>query len=75
MDIQKPALATGEGLSRLKWEYNQEKLAYSDLLCFGTADMDYRSPEPILDALRAVLDRGHLGYPMVPDASYEAIHG
>ena len=75
MDIQKPALATGEGLSRLKWEYNQEKLAYSDLLCFGTADMDYRSPEPILDALRAVLDRGHLGYPMVPDAYYEAIHG
>lgn len=74
MELLKPALATGEGLSRLKWEYNQERTACPDLLCFGTADMDYRSPEPVLDALRDVLDRGHLGYPMVPDAYYDAIH-
>ena len=35
--------------------------------------MDYRSPEPVLSALRDVLERGHLGYPMIPDAYYEAI--
>lgn len=68
-------LASDSGLSRLKWEYEKERTSCQDLLCFGTADMDYVSPEPILAALRQVVDRGHLGYPMVPDAYYHAIHG
>ena len=62
------------GLSRLKWEYEKERTSYEDLLCFGTADMDYQSPKPILDALKKILDQGHLGYPMTPDAYYDAIH-
>ena len=74
MDNLKPVIASGEGLARLKWEYEQERIPCSDLLCFGTADMDYRSPEPVLSALREVIDRGHLGYPMVTDAYYDAIH-
>lgn len=73
MEHLKPTIATGEGLSRLKWEYERERTSCADLLCFGTADMDYRSPEPVLSALRDVLERGHLGYPMIPDAYYEAI--
>ncbi len=74
MDNQKPVIASGEGLSRLKWEYELERTSCADMLCFGTADMDYRCPEPVLDALRQVIDRGHLGYPMIPDAYYDAIH-
>ena len=68
------SIARSEGLSRLKWEFEEEKTGYDDLLSFGTADMDFRSPEPVLDALRAVIDKGHLGYPMVTDSFYEAIH-
>lgn len=45
-----------------------------DLLCFGTADMDYRSPEPVLASIKTVLERGHLGYPKIPDLYYETIH-
>jgi len=67
-------LASGDGLARLKWEYEKERTSFADLLCFGTADMDYRTPEPILEALRGIVDRGHLGYPLVPDAYYKAIH-
>lgn len=74
MDHLEPRLASGRGLSRLKWEYERERTSYDDLLSFGTADMDYRSPEPILSALQAVIERGHLGYPMIPDAYYDAIH-
>lgn len=74
MSNQKPEIVLEEGLYRLKWEYERERTSYADLLCFGTADMDYRSPEPILDALRGVLDRGHLGYPMIPDNYYKTIH-
>ena len=62
------------GLSRLKWEYEQEQTSYPDLLCFGTADMDYSSAEPILAALSNVVSKGHLGYTMVTDAFYQAIH-
>ena len=40
MDNLKPVIASGEGLARLKWEYEQERIPCSDLLCFGTADMD-----------------------------------
>ncbi|MEI3412490.1 MAG: hypothetical protein V8Q57_04280 [Blautia sp.] len=36
--------------------------------------MDYCSPQPVLDAMKRALDRGHLGYPMIPDSYYEAIH-
>lgn len=74
MSNQKLTIASGEGLARLKWEYEQERMPCEDLLCFGTADMDYRSPEPVLSALRDVIDRGHLGYPMITDTYYDAIH-
>lgn len=58
----------------MKWEYERERTSYQDLLCFGTADMDYASPEPVLSALRSVVDQGHLGYPLVPEAYYRAVH-
>ena len=74
MKEETPRIAADSGLYRMKWEYEREKNSSPDLLCFGTADMDYRSPEPVLDALQNVLDRGHLGYPMVPDRFYAAIH-
>lgn len=67
-------LASDKELSRLKWEYERERTGYEDLLAFGTADMDYASPVPILSALRSVIDRGHLGYPMVSDQFYSTIH-
>lgn len=74
MEDQGLVFAPDAGLSRLKWEYERERTGYDDLLAFGTADMDYASPAPILCALRSVIDRGHLGYPMVTDAFYSAVH-
>ena len=74
MNEQRLMIASDEGLYRLKWEYERERTSYEDILCFGTADMDYCSPQPVLDAMKRALDRGHLGYPMIPDSYYEAIH-
>ncbi len=67
-------LAGHDSLSRLKWEYEAYRTGYKDMLGMGTADMDFMSPEPILQAIHDVADRGHLGYPMIPDTYYEAIH-
>lgn len=74
MSYPDPEIVKNDGLLRLKWEEERERASCPELLCFGTADMDYRSPEPILAALRSVLECGHLGYPKIPDAYYEAIH-
>jgi len=44
----------------VKWtEYPQ------DVLPLWVADMDFRTPEPILDALRTALERGVLGYEFI----------
>ena len=67
-------LVDHDNLSRLKWEYEVYRTDYKDMICMGTADMDFMSPDPILQAIHHVADRGHLGYPMIPDAYYEAIH-
>ena len=37
------------------------------LFAAGVADMDYRAPPPVLDALRRRLDHGVFGYEAVPD--------
>lgn len=74
MSYPDPEIVKSDGLLRLKWEEERERASCPELLCFGTADMDYRSPKPILASLKSVLDRGHLGYPKIPDTYYEAIH-
>ena len=73
MKRETPVLADDSKLHRLKWEWEKEKTGYSDLLSFGTADMDYRTPEPVLKALDDVIAAGHLGYPMVKEEFYQAI--
>lgn len=62
-------------LSTMKWEAEWAKAGSRDVLCYGTADMDFRSPEPVLQALRTVIDRGHLGYPYIRPSFYEAVGG
>jgi len=74
MTDSKVVLAGSSGLSRQKWECEEERTGFSDLICMGTADMDFKSPEAVLQALRQVLDRGHLGYPYITDRYYDAIH-
>ena len=66
-------LVEADGLSRMKWEYEIDKNKYPDLLGMGTADMDFKSPQPLLDELAEVIRTGHLGYPWVDDRYYEVI--
>ena len=55
MSYPDPEIVKSDGLLRLKWEEERERASCPDLLCFGTADMDYRSPEPVLASLKSVL--------------------
>lgn len=60
-------------LSTLKWEMEIAQARDPGLLPFGTADMDFRSPPAVLQALRRVADDGHFGYPLKRDSYYDAI--
>lgn len=44
-----------------------------DVLPLWVADMDFRTPEPILDALRAALDRGVLGYEFLKPRTQQVV--
>ncbi|MCR5650848.1 MAG: pyridoxal phosphate-dependent aminotransferase [Lachnospiraceae bacterium] len=46
----------------LKWDFAAERHHSEDELSLWVADMDFRSPDPILKALHDVVDRGFFGY-------------
>lgn len=45
----------------------------ADLFPAGVADMDFRPPPPVLDALQERLNHGVFGYETVPDGLYPAL--
>jgi cysteine-S-conjugate beta-lyase len=47
-----------------KWDFYNDP---ADMISMPVADMDFRSPEPILKALRDVTEHGVFGYSVVPD--------
>jgi cystathionine beta-lyase len=50
-----------------KWRFYDE-----DVLPMWVADMDFRSPEPVIQALQERVDHGVFGYPQVQDKLKEA---
>lgn len=52
----------------VKWNWFDE-----DVLPMWVADMDFRSPEPVIDALRERVDHGVFGYGLAPGGLQEAV--
>ncbi len=46
---------------------------YEELFAAGVADMDFRAPPPVLDAMQRRLDHGVFGYETVPDGLMPAL--
>ncbi|MDP0501182.1 MAG: PatB family C-S lyase [Verrucomicrobiota bacterium JB022] len=57
------------GTGSLKWD----KYRGRDVLPFWVADMDFVSPPPVLEALRARVDHGIFGYTLPNDEVVEAV--
>ncbi|WP_035451933.1 MalY/PatB family protein [Alicyclobacillus herbarius] len=55
-----------------KWDGLEERFGTTDALPMWVADMDFRSPEPVLAALRQRIDHGVFGYPLVTERYLEA---
>lgn len=67
------AVVDRRGTDCAKWDSLGSVFGAKDALPFWIADMDFKSPPQVLEALREKLEEGVLGYPAVPDSLYGAI--
>jgi cysteine-S-conjugate beta-lyase len=57
-------LVNRKNTDSFKWDFYNDP---EDMISMPVADMDFRSPEPILEALREVTEHGVFGYSVVPE--------
>lgn len=57
----------------LKYDFAVERGRPADVLPLWVADMDFRAPEPVLQALRQAVDHGIFGYSEVKGDYYDAV--
>ena len=61
------------GTDSVKWDGFESQGKPKDALPMWVADMDFRSPKPVMDALHKRIDHGVYGYTMVSDTYKEAV--
>ncbi|MEZ5020229.1 MAG: PatB family C-S lyase [Bacteroidales bacterium] len=61
-----------ENTSCLKWDKREEVFGRADVIPIWIADMDFRTPPFIIEALRGRLDHDILGYSYRPDSYFES---
>ncbi|NLX84770.1 MAG: pyridoxal phosphate-dependent aminotransferase [Synergistaceae bacterium] len=61
------------GTSSMKWDLMGERFGDSDLLPYWVADMDFKSPPEVIEAIEDKLKHGVLGYPVVKDSLVDSI--
>lgn len=57
----------------IKWDFAEEIFKVKDILPMWVADMDFRVPRPVIDAVKKVTAGGIFGYSGVPPSYYEAL--
>lgn len=67
--------AARRGTACIKWDFQEADFGRSGLLPFSIADADYRTYQPIVDALKARLDSGVVGYTDLNEEYFSAVKG
>ncbi|MEN6454427.1 MAG: PatB family C-S lyase [Prolixibacteraceae bacterium] len=62
-----------EGTNCIKYDFRKDVFGKEDVLPLWVADMDFKTPDFIIDALRKRLDHEILGYTFRPESYHEAI--
>ena len=65
-------LVERRGTSSLKWDFGRKFVGVDGLLPLWVADMDFKAPPEIVEALRRRVDHGIYGYTMEPESYFEA---
>ena len=58
-----------------KYDERKKKFGTEDVIPLWIADMDFKTAQPIIDALKARAEEGIWGYTARPDSYFEAIRG
>ena len=74
-DLREIALLDRRGTNSAKWDSLLATFGQVDLLPLWVADMDFKAPKCVRDALHQAVEQGAFGYYRVPDAYYESILG
>ena len=61
------------GTSCVKWDFTWQFIGAKDVLPMWVADMDFRTPDFIIDAIKKRADHEILGYTLRPDSYYDSI--
>ena len=59
--------------SSMKWDLVGERFGDPDLLPYWVADMDFKSPPEVIEAIEEKLKHGVLGYPTVKESLIESV--
>ncbi len=57
----------------VKWSINDKLFGRKDVIPMWVADMDFRAPQPVIDALMQRAEHGIFGYAARPDNYYQAV--
>lgn len=57
----------------IKWSRNEQFFGSADVISAWIADMDFESPAPVIDALRARAAHSVYGYPVRPPGYYDSL--
>ena len=74
-DLREIALLDRRGTNSAKWDSLLATFGQEDLLPLWVADMDFKAPKCVRDALHQAVEQRAFGYYRVPDAYYESILG
>jgi cystathionine beta-lyase len=73
MDYDFDTIIDRSNTSSSKWDRRKKVLGVPDVLPMWVADMDFASPPPVLEALRARVEHGIFGYTERTGTYYEAL--
>lgn len=62
-----------QGTNSVKWDNLKEVYGRDDILPLWIADMDFKAPDKVLEALKVKLDHGVFGYNIKSDSLYNSI--
>ena len=62
-----------KGTGSYKWDGMKQKFGDEDLIPLWVADMDFKAPEKVIEALRDYVDKGVFGYAIPPESYFESI--
>lgn len=71
-EFEKKYWVDRRGSHAVKWDGLAKNFGDADLIALWVADMDFRVPDSVTEALRKAVDQGAYGYYDTPDSYYDA---